>query len=96
MNKDTMLEKLMELDFMAVDLQLYLDTHPNCSNALAKYNETICQSTILRKQYEEIYGPLYSFRSEAGTSWRWNNEPWPWQYQMNFEMTGEEKHYVDL
>ena len=38
MVRETLLMKLMELDFMAVDLGLYLDTHPDNSEAIAEYN----------------------------------------------------------
>jgi spore coat protein JB len=85
-----LLEKLTELDFMAVDLQLYLDTHPYDKKALEKYNETVKEANVARVTFEKFYGPLFSFRSEAGNEFRWIDEPWPWQYEMNFEMMRED------
>ena len=41
MNKDEMLKSLMALDFMAVDLGLYLDTHPEDEEAIAEYDRII-------------------------------------------------------
>jgi spore coat protein JB len=96
MSKDELLMKLMQLDFLAVDLQLFLDTHPSDGSALAKYNETVIMANKLRKDYERNYGPLYSFRSEQSTEYKWIDCPWPWQYEMNFEMEKGEKNYVDL
>lgn len=90
LNKQDLLNKLMALDFAAVDLQLYLDTHPHDRNALAKYNSTVCQAQRLRQAYENMYGPLFSFRSASRYPWQWINEPWPWQYQFNFRIAGEE------
>ena len=39
MNHDEILRKLTALDFIAVDLALFLDTHPDDREALDKYNE---------------------------------------------------------
>ena len=55
------------LDFMAVDMQLFLDTHPDDTNAIAKYNSIIREADNLRAQYEKSVGPLFSFRSYSPT-----------------------------
>ena len=41
MEREMMLQKLMELDFLAVDLGLYLNTHPTETEAINAYNQTI-------------------------------------------------------
>ena len=89
-NKHDILNKLMALDFIAVDLQLYLDTHPCDRNALMKYNSVVSQAHMLRQTYENMYGPLYSYRSMSKYPWQWINEPWPWQYRFNLRISGEE------
>ena len=38
MDRENLLKRLTMLDFMAVDMQLFLDTHPDDTNAIAKYN----------------------------------------------------------
>lgn len=96
MSKDELLIKLMQLDFLAVDLQLFLDTHPSDEKALKKYNETVISANKLRKDYESNHGPLYSFRSEQSIKHKWIESPWPWQYEMNFEIKKEDKNFVDL
>ena len=63
MNRDCMLKRLTVLDFLAVDLQLYLDSHPDDENAITKYNSVVDEADGLREQYENLYGPLFSFRS---------------------------------
>ena len=41
MDRENLLKRLTMLDFMAVDMQLFLDTHPDDTNAIAKYNSII-------------------------------------------------------
>ena len=41
MDNEMILTKLMELDFMAVDLGLFLDTHPENEEAIAEYNKIV-------------------------------------------------------
>ena len=91
MNKDDLLKRLTILDFLAVDLQLYLDTHPKDESTINKYNSIISEGDALRAQYEELYGPLYSFRSpSANNNFNWTDCPWPWQRDFNFSFEKEE------
>lgn len=91
MNKEEMLRELTALDFYTVDLQLYLNTHPNDREALAKYNAVAERANALRQEYEKMFGPLSSFRSTSKYPWQWIDDPWPWQYQFNFNLTGDDK-----
>ena len=65
MNQEELLKSLMELDFIAVDLGLFLNTHPDDSDAIAAYNQVITAADTVRMKYEETFGPLCSFRSYA-------------------------------
>ena len=65
MEREMMLQKLMELDFLAVDLGLYLNTHPTETEAINAYNQAIEAADTLRMKFEAAYGPLCSFRSYA-------------------------------
>ena len=84
MERDKLLKKITIMDFMATDLQLYLNTHPNDADALAMYNDVVGQSAALRREYEERFGPLVSYRSANPAGWRWSDCPWPWQEEFNF------------
>lgn len=75
MTKEDMLEKLMELDFISLDLGLYLNTHPNNKAAIKAYNEAVTAASTLREKYEEAYGGLCSFRSYCD-----NEDKWLWIY----------------
>ena len=65
MNRDEVLNSLTQLDFMAVDLGLYLNTHPEDTEAINAYNQVITAADTVRAKYEEAFGPLCSFRSYA-------------------------------
>jgi spore coat protein JB len=89
MNRDELLKHITAIDFMLVDLHLYLDTHPCDQDALMRYNAAAMQSKMLREQYERLYGPLTSYRSPSCYPWQWINNPWPWCTKFNFELAGE-------
>lgn len=91
MSEKELLKNLTVLDFMAVDLQLYLDTHPDDKEALEKYNSVIKEADMLRSQYEKKYGPLFSFRSYVhGDRFKWIDNPWPWDKDANFNIDRED------
>jgi len=75
-----LLEELQAVDFVLVELTLYLDTHPEDYNAINQFNHYAKQSKQLRKQYEKQYGPLMQYgKSYSGYPWNWDDAPWPWQ-----------------
>ena len=86
MNREMLLSQLTALDFMAVDLGLYLNTHPEDSAAIAEYNKIIKAADMLRAKYQQNLGPLCSFRSYARdkNNWQWINCPGPWAKDFNF------------
>ena len=103
MNKDELLKSLMSLDFMAVDLGLFLNTHPEndpyiCKHedgtyyftaSVPEYDRIIRAADEVRSQYESQFGPLCSFRSYAGGQWKWIDNPWPWTSCANPDMEKE-------
>lgn len=75
-----MLEELQQLDFVLVELTLYLDTHPNDMQALQQFNQTAQQRQQCAYRFESCYGPLLQFgHSYSQYPWRWADPPWPWQ-----------------
>lgn len=78
--RNEMLHKLQQLQLMTVDLNLYLDTHPEDTRALVQYNYYAAQQTMLRNNFEQLYGPLLNFGYSFGKSpWNYVYEPWPWE-----------------
>ena len=84
--KETLLRQITVLDFAAIDLQLFLNTHPTDTEALEMYNNCIENSQMARHRYEQQFGPLTGFRSDSPHSWAWIDEPWPWQAEANFKI----------
>lgn len=76
-----MLSQIQEMEFIAIELNLYLDTHPCDSEALNDYNCAVDAARKLVKKYEAVYGPLYNFGISPNTAseWQWINDPWPWE-----------------
>lgn len=76
-----LLEELQRADFVLVELQLYLDTHPGDAQAIQQFNQFVQYRTQLAQRYEAEYGPLMQF-GHSGYSkhpWQWVETPWPWQ-----------------
>lgn len=80
-NQAALLKKIMEIDFTCIDLNLYLDTHPEDQKALRDYNYYSEQLRTLKVQYEQLYGPFMSFGKTPDQCNKWNfiDEPWPWE-----------------
>lgn len=87
MNRDDLLKRLTILDFLAVDLQLYLNTHPDDIEAIDKYNSVIKEADTIRAMLEKVDGPIYSFRSYSNSDeFTWIDNPWPWEKEFNFDI----------
>ena len=80
-SRQEMLKKVQEADFFALELQLYLNTHPNCERALSLYEETVKKAKLLRKEYEENFGPLTATSTPGKAPWQWSKNPWTWEYE---------------
>lgn len=89
MSKEELLKKITELDFYIIDLHLYLDTHPMDTEAIMLYNDCVIQVKELREEYNRQYGMLLANNSTSKQPWQWIENPWPWQYKYNFELTEE-------
>lgn len=74
------MEQLQAVDFVLVELTLYLDTHPDDFDAINQFNQFAKERKRLKKVIESNYGPLMQYgNSYSGYPWDWNDAPWPWQ-----------------
>jgi spore coat protein JB len=74
------MEQLQAVDFVLVELTLYLDTHPDDFEAINQFNQFAKERKRLKKIIESNYGPLMQYgNSYSGYPWNWNDAPWPWQ-----------------
>ena len=68
----------MALDFAVDELGLYLTTHADDQEALELYWNYIQLAQEGRQKYQKLYGPItITDRPEDG-SFRWLDDPWPW------------------
>jgi spore coat protein JB len=78
--RERWLHDLMAIDFVLLELNLYLDTHPRDQQAIQQFNEFVTRRAKLATEYERHYGPLMNFgHSLSPSPWAWNDGPWPWQ-----------------
>ena len=81
LNRSEIILKIQELSFACVDLNLYLDTHPDDEKAICLHKEYCNKFEDLADKYQRIYGPLTIMF--PCNKWRWLEEPWPWEGGMN-------------
>lgn len=74
------MEQLQAVDFVLVELTLYLDTHPEDQDAIQQFNHFAKERRRIKKVVESYYGPLMQYgHSYSGYPWNWDDTPWPWQ-----------------
>ena len=80
-----MMLQLQQLQFMLVDLNLFLDTHTMDRMALAQYNTLHKQYMDMMMSFNMKYGPMMNFGHAPGgmDSFMWPMSPWPWQRSAN-------------
>lgn len=75
-----LLKELQETDFVLVELNLYLDTHPLDTQAIQQFNQFSQKRQQLASRFEMAFGPLLHFgHSFSRAPWQWIETPWPWQ-----------------
>ena len=76
------LTQLQALEFVVLELGLYLDTHTDDAEAYTLFKQYAAMERSARAAYESKYGPLMQSASDFG-DYRWLDEPWPWNYEQN-------------
>ncbi|WP_309120577.1 spore coat protein CotJB [Paenibacillus sp.] len=75
-----LMRQMQETDFVLVELNLYLDTHPDDQAAIAQFNQYVQRSMAIKHQFQSMFGPLYHFGvSYSPMPFAWKEAPWPWQ-----------------
>ena len=80
MDKENLLRKIQALSFAKVETELYLDTHPNASQALEYYRNILAELDEAMTEYQNKYGPLFA-EGVVGDRWTWVDGKWPWQLE---------------
>lgn len=66
-------------DFYLKELQLYLDTHPECPKALEAYKKYSALRKEAYRMYTEKYGALLPEDCTDEKYFSWVKDPWPWE-----------------
>lgn len=80
---NTLMHQIQTLSFATTELGLYLDTHAEDSEALELFNRYRELYGELMAEYEAKFGPLTLQQSGENGTFRWIDDPWPWEYKAN-------------
>lgn len=81
MNREQAMRLVQMYDFALVDTGLFLDTHPNCKEALIFFDETRKKSEEARNYYEKNFGPLTCRNVDVTKDYQWAMTKWPWELE---------------
>ena len=79
----TPLAELQALEFVVLELGIYLDTHKDDTEALRLFKQFSAMEKAAKAAYESKYGPITKETAAAGDSYRWLSDPWPWNFGQN-------------
>ncbi len=73
-----LMKAIMEADFFAQDLKLYLDTHPDDTRAIEMYREACKQYKACKAAFEDCFWPLTACSAGMNSEcWDWPEGVWP-------------------
>ena len=71
--------RISEVQFVCIELNLYLDTHPDDRDARNDYYAYSQLLDELITEYEREYGPLLGFGHSPTNVGCWVCSEWPWE-----------------
>ena len=81
--KQRLMAMIRKYDFVLYELQLYLDTHPRCPEALRMWKNYQAMRQKAASAYIRQYGPIQPLQTDGNAPWAWNQGPWPWEKEAN-------------
>ena len=76
-----MRERIAAYDFALIEMNLYLDTHPDDREAMELMNAYRQKREELIGAYESRFGPYVVTAADVeGPRWSWVDDPWPWDF----------------
>lgn len=77
---ESLLKEIQKVEFAVIELNLFLDTHPDNEKALNDYNKYTVDLSKLKKEYRMKHGPFANFgHGTSDLPWQWIESPWPWE-----------------
>ncbi len=74
---EELMRAIMEADFFATDLRLYLDTHPNDTKAIEMYCEAVRQFKACKAAFEDSFYPISPYSAGEKGCWNWLDGNFP-------------------
>lgn len=76
-----LLDYINKVSFAVDDILLFLDSHPDCPEALAYFHEHSKLRKAALKEYARRFGPLTidTANDTSSNSWEWIYQKWPWE-----------------
>ena len=79
MNNNSLKKAIMQYDFVAKELVLFLDTHPCDIKAIEMHAAVVNKANELKREYAKHCGPITTGDVGNEKSWIWLESPWPWE-----------------
>ena len=79
LSRNELLDIIDKTSFAMDDARLFLDTHPDCREAMSYFAHMQEKRKAAIREYTEMYGPIISYDVAPCDMWKWNMGPWPWQ-----------------
>lgn len=76
--KRRLILKAAAMTLAAEDARLFIDTHPDCAEAVDYYNRALSDKKAATDEYEKRFGVVCPGSAVKNGSER-NSLPWPWQ-----------------
>ena len=77
--------EMMAIDFVVDELELYLDTHAEDTEAFELYQTMLALQQEARERFTRQCGPVRQSDMLGASSYTWLNDPWPWDYRPSRE-----------
>ena len=78
-----LMRRITEVSFALDELRLFLDTHPDCTEALNTFAIKEEKREQLLDEYARKYGGVEGYRPGTENGWEWNTAPMPWKKEAN-------------
>lgn len=84
--KTKALMHIQTIGFAIDEAVLFLDTHPDNTEALEYYHNAVAQYNKATSEYISKFGPLTSNQVISNTKWTWVEGCMPWEEDCNVEI----------
>ena len=81
--KKMLLSKVRKYSFALDEARLFLDSHPDCSEAVKYYEKNLALYNKAVEEYERRFAPIGCNGAVKNGKWVWNTTPWPWERSEN-------------